>query len=210
MASLNIKQSPDRRARNSLSRDLILDAAHSIARSGEEISLRGVATILECSPMAMYRHFPDKEDILVGLLDRVLESIHLPDETEHWGQRLLRLAALHLEVLKANPWAIPLLFEYPDPGPAARRIGEAMLSALKSGGASDEVAISTFSSILALNYGWAGFMAIGTKALPSKLATAPSPADEIPTTSQLWAQFDTLGADRHHQMAVKKLISNLA
>jgi len=210
MASQTIKQAPTRRARNSLTRDLILDAAEDLARSDAEISLRGVAAILKCSAMALYRHFPDKQDLLLGLLDRVIGSIALADETAQWDERLVRLAALHLKVLQANPWAIPLLFEYPDPGPAVRQIGEAMLAALKAGGASDEVAVSTFSSILALNYGWAGFTATGPHSLPNKLGTSPSATEAVPTTSKLWAQFESLGADSHHQMAVKKLISNLA
>lgn len=210
MASQTIKQAPARRARNSLSREIILDAAQNLARSGSEISLRSVAAILKCSAMALYRHFPDKQDLLLGLLDRVIGSIDLADETAQWDERLVRLTALHLKVLQANPWAIPLLFEFPDPGPAVRKIGEAMLAALKAGGASDEVAVSTFSSILALNYGWAGFTAIGSQALPSKLATSPSATEGLRTTSQLWAQFESLGADSHHQMAVRKLISNLA
>ena len=214
MASEEIKQASPRRARNSLSRELILDAALALAQTGAEISLRSVAARLPCSAMALYRHFPDKQDLLLGLLDRVIGSIDLGDGDRPWDERLLKLAKQHLGVLQRNPWAIPLLFQYPDPGPAVRGVGEAMLSAIKDGGASDDGAVSTFSSILALNYGWAGFTAakpnsLGPSGISEKLQTAPSPADNLHITAEIWGEFRNLGSDIHHELAVRKLISQL-
>ena len=82
MASEEIKQAAPRRARNSLSRELILDAALGLAQTGAELSLRSVAARLACSAMALYRHFPDKQDLLLGLLDRVIGAIHLGDDSQ--------------------------------------------------------------------------------------------------------------------------------
>lgn len=214
MASEEINQASPRRARNSLSRALIFDAALGLAQSGAEISLRSVAARLSCSAMALYRHFPDKQDLLLGLLDRVIGSIDLGDGKQPWNERLLRLSKQHLGVLQRNPWAIPLLFQYPDPGPAVRKVGEAMLSALKEGGATSDGAVSTFSSILALNYGWAGFTAakpasLGPSGISDKLQTAPSPADNLQVTAEIWGEFRNLGSDIHHELAVRKLISQL-
>lgn len=212
MAPEKIKQAPRRRARNSLSRDLILDAAQSLARSGAEISLRSVASLLECSAMALYRHFPDKNDLLLGLLDRVIGSVDLAEETSAWDERLLKIAKGHLSTLQENPWAIPLLFEHPDPGAAVRKVGEAMLYALKQGGASDYEAVSTFSSILALNYGWAGFTAKisgtpGIDHLSGTLGAPPVPQDGLPETLALWKEFEHLGNNDHYNIAIRKLIS---
>lgn len=162
--------------------------------------------------MALYRHFPDKRDLLLGLLDRVIGSIDLGDDKQPWDERLLRLAKAHLKVLQHNPWAIPLLFQHPDPGPAVRTVGEAMLSALKQGGASDDKSVNIFSSILALNYGWAGFTAVRpgsseVTALSQKLGARPGDEDGLHETSKLWPEFENLGNDRHHEMAIRKLIS---
>ena len=214
MASEEIKQASPRRARNSLSRELILDAALALAQTGAEISLRSVAARLPCSAMALYRHFPDKQDLLLGLLDRVIGSIDLGDGNQPWDERLLTLSKRHLGVLQRNPWAIPLLFQFPDPGPAVRGVGEAMLSALKVGGASSDGAVSTFSSILALNYGWAGFTtakpnSLGPSGISDKLQTAPSPEDNLHVTAEIWGEFRNLGSDIHHEIAVRKLISHL-
>lgn len=213
MASKEKTQAVPRRARNSLSRELILDAAQDLAQSHVDISIRNVASILECSPMALYRYFPDKQDLLCGLLDRVIGSVELTDGKEPWDERLMSLAKAHLKTLQNNSWAIPLLFQNPDPGPAVRRFGEAMLATLKIGGARGEIAISTFSSILALNYGWAGFTAIGQSALKyqglaQKLGEAPGSEAGLPETLELWPHFEKLGNDRHHEIAIRKLISN--
>lgn len=212
MASKEIKQTSLRRARNSLNRDLILDAAHSLGQSGVEISLRNVAEKLDCSAMALYRHFPDKQELLLGLLDRVIGSIQIRNDSLPWDERLLKLSKDHLRVLQGNPWAIPLLFLNPDPGPAVRNVGEAMLSALKEGGINGDSAVRTFSSILALNYGWAGFTAIkphnaNSTRLAQNLRQGPTSGDGLPITSELWGQFEHLGSDEHHDVALRKLIS---
>lgn len=213
MASEEIKQASPRRARNSLSRELILDAALGLAQSGGEISLRSVAARLACSAMALYRHFPDKQVLLLGLLDRVIGSIYLGADTEPWDERLMKIAKVHLKTLQNNPWAIPLLFQHPDPGPAVRKVGEAMLSALKEGGASEDDAVSTFSSILALNYGWAGFTSaahdlVENSGLVARLREPPNPKDGLDETSRLWSAFEHLGSDSHHELALKKLVSS--
>lgn len=211
MASEEIKQASPRRARNSLSRELILDASLELAQSGAEISLRSVAARLECSAMALYRHFPDKQELLLGLLDRVIGSIGLENATQPWHERLLKLAKQHLRVLQGNPWAIPLLFQYPDPGPAVRNVGEAMLAALKEGGASDASAVNIFAAILALNYGWAGFTADRAPSnepsqISTKLSAAPSPNEGLSVTTQMWPHFESLGSDRGYEFAIRKLI----
>jgi AcrR family transcriptional regulator len=214
MASEDLKQASPRRARNSLSRDLILDAALELAQSGLEISLRSVAARLACSAMALYRHFPDKQDLLLGLLDKVIGSIELGEQSQSWNVRLMRLAKEHLRVLQSHSWAIPLLFQNPDPGPAVRKVGEAMLHALKEGGASNDAAVSVFSSILALNYGWAGFTSQKSTSsdgsqLPQRLREKPDPQDNLPETLEIWPEFENLGSNIHHEAALVKLLSHL-
>lgn len=213
MASLVRKQASPRRARNSLTRDGILDEAEQFLRSGKKLSIRGVASGLACSPMALYRHFPDKQSLLLALLDRVLGTVLLHEQIGDWEERLIELAAGHLRVLKQNSWAIPLLFSYPDPGPAVRKVGEAMLSAIKQSGASDAEAVATFSALLALNYGWAGFTSseanLGDpEPVFNKLQTPPVQPSELPVTFQLWAAFEDLGSEGNYKTAIRKLISS--
>ena len=213
MAFAEIMQAPSRRPRNSLNADLILDAAQELVASGGVLSIRAVASHLTCTPMALYRYFLDKHALHLAMLDRVIGSIPMHEEIESCNDRLLALSAEHLKTLQQNPWAIPLLFQNPDPGPAVRRFGEVMLASLKQSGHSDESAVITFSSILALNYGWAGFTALkpgssAGKTLPNKLGARPSPKEDLTATSDLWPEFDNLGSDAHHKIAIMKLLQN--
>lgn len=214
MRVAEIKQAPSRRQRNSLSADGILDAAQELIESGHELSIRAVANRLACTPMALYRYFPDKNDLLLALLDRVFGAMPLHKEIDNWDERLLSLCAEHLRILQRNSWAIPLLQSNPDPGPAVRLVGEAILESLKLGGASDRNRVVVFSAILALNYGWAGFTTRGSAGESSdgpriKLSEEAPTAERLPTTAEVWAEFESLGSDQDHQDAIRRLIRDL-
>lgn len=215
MAIEKIKQVTTRRQRNSLTEALILDAAQELASTGKEISLRAVASELKCSPMAIYRHFPDKESMLLALLDRLLGQLPTPVEDQDWVEDIAQLASLHMQLLQANPWAIALLFENPDPGPAARRIGEAFLAGLRRSGASIEESVKAFAAILAFNYGWAGFTAAAVTASKSsdsgvKLNPQKPIADELPNTAASWQFLAQVGSRADHKSAIRGLLAGLA
>ena len=62
-----------RRPRGSLTRELILDAAERVAATGfDALTMRAVAAELGAAPMALYRYFPTKDDLVNALRDRVL------------------------------------------------------------------------------------------------------------------------------------------
>lgn len=193
-------QVPKRVARNSLTQSGILDAALTLVKRKEQITIRSVALVLECTPMAIYRHFSDKEKMMLALLDRVLSSVSLERKHASAEMQLKFLAHAHLKSLQANGWAIPLLFEHPDPGPAAAKIGEEFLSLLKESGVEGELAVRTFTSILALNYGWAGFTASSSSsAMAAPLArnlkeSSPDPR-EYPNTAKQWKRITKAGND---------------
>lgn len=211
MTAIDQMQAPLRRPRNSLTESVILDAALGIAQSGPSITVRGVASVLGCNPMAIYRYFADKNELLLALLDRVLSGVKLSEEIKNPNERLMALAHDHMKLLQKNSWAIPLLFENPDPGPSARKIGETFLSCLKNVGATNEVAVILFSSILALNYGWAGFTSPNANSTGQNVSLSPAQPNKnhLPETAALWDGFATLGSDRHHIAAVENLIKSL-
>jgi AcrR family transcriptional regulator len=214
MTVAEIKQAPRRRQRNSLSSEVILDAAQDLVASGHELSIRAVASVLACTPMALYRYFPGKSELLLALLDRVFASMPLHRDVEGWDDRLLSLCGEHLKILQRNPWAIPLLQGNPDPGPAVRLVGEAILESLKLGGASNRASVVVFSAILAVNYGWAGFTARPISEQPAAgarvtLAGEGPSAEILPNTAALWADFESLGSDKDHQDAIRRLVRDL-
>jgi AcrR family transcriptional regulator len=214
MASTKELQVPKRRARNSLSEELILDTALRIVAEGQTLSIRVVADKLNCSPMALYRHFPNKQSLVLALIDRVMEEMPLNPVGETWEERVLSWASSHLQTLQANPWAISLLMDNPDPGRNVRMTGETLLQELGASKQPEERVIATFSAILALNYGWAGFTANARTSAnrPRPLVSlgphAPN-AQELPNTAHYWMQITKVGTPEQHQVAVTLLISGL-
>jgi AcrR family transcriptional regulator len=149
-----------RRPRGSLSPEVILDAAERVARSGlPALSMRAVASELEAAPMALYRYFETKEELLTALLDRVLGRFQPDPPSDDWSDDLRRFARAHRKVLDDHPWALAALFTHPNPGPSAVRIGEVAFEILARAGFSDDHAAATFSGVIALNYGWSSFTA---------------------------------------------------
>lgn len=147
-----------RRSRGSLTPSEILDAAEVVAaRSADPLTIRAVATELAASPMALYRYFPTKDDLVDALLDAVLQRIEWPPPSD-WRDELRALALAHSRLLAEHPWAVVPLFESPSPGAGATAIGERYLEILGRGGITGSDAIAAFSGILALTYGGMAFI----------------------------------------------------
>src|SRR5687767_8351575 len=142
-----------RRPRGSLNRDLILDAAEAVAQEGfESLTLRAVAARIEAAPMALYRHFATKEQLVNALLDRVLGRFAPAPPSGDWVADLRAFALSHRQLLDRHPWALAALFSHPNPGLNATRIGEVALAILSRAGFADERVVATFSGLIALNY----------------------------------------------------------
>src|SRR4051812_1900006 len=86
----------NRRPRGSLTREVILDAAEEVAQHGlDALTLRAVASRLEAAPMALYRYFATKEELVNALLDRVLGRFAPEPPSDDWVADLRRFARAH-------------------------------------------------------------------------------------------------------------------
>jgi hypothetical protein len=96
-------------------------------------------------------------------------------------------------VLTTHPWAVGPIFNRPNPGPSAVRIGEHALGILERGGVSDDDAIAAFSGILALNYGWSSF----------------TTARDLDATGTVAEQMGAYGSDEHYEFVLDQLLGGL-
>lgn len=85
-----------RRARDSLSREVILDAAEAVAvRNGlEGLTFQAIGRQLDAHPTSVYRHFRDKDELVLELID-TLRSRSYGGElvpTDDWRDDLRRAA----------------------------------------------------------------------------------------------------------------------
>jgi TetR/AcrR family transcriptional regulator, tetracycline repressor protein len=123
--------------RATLSRETIVLAAIALAdRQGAgSVTIRGVATALGVTPMALYWHFRKKDDLIAGMVDWVFEQMDLaPDEGEGWESRLRALLEAELAILRAHPALASLMLAHDAMSPHLLRIMERALSVLRAAG----------------------------------------------------------------------------
>ncbi len=119
-----------------LRRERVLEAAIAVAeRDGlERLSMRLVARELNVSTMALYRHVTNKDDLLDGLVERLLGELQLPDDSLPWDARLRALAGELRGLANRHPGLFVLLLQRRAVGAGATRAREAELRALRDAG----------------------------------------------------------------------------
>lgn len=94
-----------------LSRDAVIAAAEAVVRTegSAALSMRRVARDLGSSPMALYRHVQDKDDLLRQLLDRIARQLQRPSPPQDPHDRVMVVARAVHGWLILHPWAIDAL-----------------------------------------------------------------------------------------------------
>ena len=120
---------------SSLSRDSIVAAALRVADEEglERASFRRIAEELGVTPMALYRHVEDKDDLLDGMADRIYAELPVPEAHGDWWAELVALARSTRRALLRHPSAVTL-FARPLPGPHGERLADALLVTLRRAG----------------------------------------------------------------------------
>jgi AcrR family transcriptional regulator len=133
-------------------REQILRAALAIAdeQGLGAITMRAVAARIGVTAMALYPHVRSKDDLLDGLVGRLLAELSRPDPSLPWRDRLRALGRSARELAHRHPAVVPLLFARPAITPDAVLVVDALYQALLDAGVPDsEVArverlVSTF------------------------------------------------------------------
>ncbi|MET9269550.1 TetR/AcrR family transcriptional regulator [Kribbella sp. NPDC003557] len=137
--------------------DKIVDTALAFADAEglAAISFRKLAAQHDVTPMALYRHFKDKDDLHAALADRLIANVVLPEPTdEPWDRQLHALLTAFVNALRAHPRLADLTLPrilVAEPGLA---MAERALELLVKGGFSvddaAEVGRQSFCSLIAL------------------------------------------------------------
>jgi TetR/AcrR family transcriptional regulator, tetracycline repressor protein len=110
----------------------------------DDLTIRSLARHLGVSPMALYNHVADKEDLLRGVAEEFLASMVFSDDHPDWRERIricfreLRSACL------AHPWAVRLLETIRHPPLAVFRPMEITLRALAEDKIQGQEAVQAF------------------------------------------------------------------
>lgn len=155
------------RHRAALNRDRIVATAVRIAneRGVAAVTMRAVAARLGVEAMSLYNHVAGKDDILDGMVDRVIEQVELPDVAD-WREAMRRRAVSARRVFRHHPWAPALLDSRTSSGPARLRYFDWVLGRLVDAGFTIEGALRAFSLIDSYVYGF-GIQQLNASERPS-------------------------------------------
>jgi TetR/AcrR family tetracycline transcriptional repressor len=98
--------------RGRLSRETVVDGALALtdAEGLEGLTIRRLATHLGVTPMALYWHFKNKDELLEAVADRLWSLVDTKvDPSRPWPERLRTIMYALMDVLRAHPPAASLL-----------------------------------------------------------------------------------------------------
>jgi AcrR family transcriptional regulator len=148
---------PTTDARAHLSRERVLETAVAFAdRHGlEALSMRKLGEELGASAMSAYHYFPNKEQLLDGMVDVVFSEIEPPSLELDWKTAMRRRAVSTRDALNRHRWAVGHMEGRTEHGPANLRLHDAVLGCLRAAGFSIEATVHAYSVQDAYIYGFA-------------------------------------------------------
>ncbi len=160
-----------RAAWGTLSRDQVIDAAERRVRAGdyESLSMRSLAADLGVSPMSLYGHVRDKDDLLDQVVDRLLASQWEPSRDRgNWLDWIRELAERLRDLLIAEPAALHVFLTHPVVSPTAIVRMETTLEVLRSAGFSAEGAEHVYAALHTYTVGFAALEASRAQHAPTE------------------------------------------
>lgn len=126
------KEKGDRPRRRTLSRQRIVEVALALADARGDFSMRALGARLRVDPMAIYRHFRDKEALLDAMVDAALEGLAAPPaDAGSAPERLRRMCVEFHACLEAHPGvAVRVSTTRPTLGPHTLGLTDACLALL--------------------------------------------------------------------------------
>jgi AcrR family transcriptional regulator len=168
MKEVNVTAQVPHSGRPGLSRAAVVARALEVgtAEGLGAVSLRRLAQELGVTPMALYRHVRDKQDLINAMTEAVLEGIDAtvgfrPDMT--WTERVRLAIDNYKEQMDARPLALPLSIAYNGDGPPAFwKVLEDLLAILLDAGFARRQAIILIRMISNLLAGYLLLLQQGT------------------------------------------------
>jgi TetR/AcrR family transcriptional regulator, tetracycline repressor protein len=130
--------------KSALSREVFVEAALAIVDSEglEALSMRRLGAELDVDPMAAYRHFPNKDALLDGVVEAVVAEVDLSvDAPSPWREQIAALARAYRAALLAHPAVAPLAASRPLGTPGSLRLTERSLEVLEDAGVDRHAAV---------------------------------------------------------------------
>lgn len=104
MATRSAAGSPVRRRRTSLDRERIVEAALTLSKDGEPLTVRALGVALGADPTSIYRHFREKDEVLSAAVDALFaRALTAVDRSADWRAQLVAYAEASLHECLTHP-----------------------------------------------------------------------------------------------------------
>jgi AcrR family transcriptional regulator len=119
-----------------LSRERVLSTALALAdQEGiESLSMRKLAQVLDVVPMALYRHVANKDELLDGMIDVVVDEIDPPETGVDWKTAVRRRILSARRALLRHAWASRVMESRAEPTPKVLAYMDSMMGMFRAGG----------------------------------------------------------------------------
>ncbi|CAM4495354.1 TetR/AcrR family transcriptional regulator C-terminal domain-containing protein [Nocardia ninae] len=199
-----------------LSQDAIVVAADRLLRTegADGLSMRRLAKELGSTPMALYHHVRDKDELLLLLLESHARHIPRREYSDDPRERLLEVACALYEGLAERPWIIEVLTSDPLFVPSAMGMVELMVAAAVDCGCSTEEAVDVYRTIWYYIVGDL-IIRVNRERRKARLETATDPAmdrldaEELPTLAAIADQWGELTYRDIHRNGLAAIVNGL-
>src|SRR5438309_1269954 len=126
----------------------VVAAARQLASGGlGTLTMARVAAVLGVTPMAVYRHVKDKDELLALVLDAVFAEVVVPPGDLPWELRLRTLHTRVVAALTTYPGTADQFLDQRVSSPNAVRLLDAYLSILVDAGLDERDAVSAYTAL---------------------------------------------------------------
>ncbi|WP_330233057.1 TetR/AcrR family transcriptional regulator [Nocardia sp. NBC_00508] len=200
-----------------ISRAEIVSVANAVidAEGVEKLTMRRLAAELSCTPMALYHHVRDKEDLLRLLLNDYADQVVWPDLPEDPQERIRIAAQAMHDVLAARPWIVEILAADDLFGVSALWVSESIIDGFVACGLSLERAVQAYRTIWHYTAGDLIVRARSTRRAAENRATfraqvfADLDTETYPRLATLGPDYLTLTTQNTYEPGLRALITGL-
>ena len=140
--------------RRTTTEDVVAAAITIADREGvEALTIRAVAAAVGLTPMAIYRHVRDKEELLDRVVDVVASALGEVEAAGDWRNRVLVLFRGCRQVLLAHPGVASLSVSRPTPVAGVARFFDRVIDAFQEGGFDGIESVRALDTMLMFLFG---------------------------------------------------------
>lgn len=185
--------------RTPLTRPRILAAAVDLINADGDVSMRALATRLSVTPMALYKHYPNKDALLLDVVEEISRDLSLPaEEHDPVADSAAVARGLH-DFLAGHPWMVRLIATGQLASPRGFDVSDRLIRAARQAGLDDAAAFTFYRTMFATVLGQVTITATRTERAAAGTGgtggtvqhVAARAADAVPAgLADSWADLD--------------------